>query len=232
MVRGGLRLYYIRVSILPTEPDPLSNLSEAVRSGTALVNVALPAVVQSYDRATQTAVVAVVPCARRRKGPAETECIRFEPVNVPVLFPGAGPYSITWELTAGDTGQLVVCDRSISEWVLSGATQTEPTDYTRRHNLADGVFHPGLRSPATPLGPEAYDPAALVIAAALTRIGSSAAVDPIARAPGVEAALTALATAITGAPATAAGIQTAVGLLITDGWPGNQNIAATKGTIE
>lgn len=103
-----------------------------------LVRTALPAVVQSYDPANQTAEVQ--PAIRRRKsGGAYQE----PPVTVPVMpIQGAG-FVIHVPLSAGDTVWLSVGERSIDEWLLAGDVEDDVTaSDPRRYDLQDAVaFH-------------------------------------------------------------------------------------------
>lgn len=161
----------------PTRPTFTDNVREAARSAVAGVNVALPATVVSYDAVTQTATIRVVPCFRRKDPSQGGAVVCYSPPDVPgvpVAFPGAGDWSITWPLAAGDSGVLLVCDRSTDEWRSEGGTRTEPQD-PRRHNLTDGVFLPGARSPAEALAAAGYDASALVIAGSGIKLGSSSA---------------------------------------------------------
>ncbi len=183
-------------------PTALDNEREAARGATALVNVQLPATVVRYDPVTQQVEVKIVPCFRRKDATQGNAVVCYDPPpipNIPVAFPGAGGISITWPLAVGDIGLLTICDRSIDEWKSTAADRTTPED-PRRHNLADGVFIPGLRSPAVPLTGDAVDPTGLVLTApkvvinsADTRLGSNAASDPVSLESKVDGELQALA---------------------------------------
>lgn len=165
----------------PSQPSANSNLSEAARGAVAGVNVSLPATVVSYDHATQTATIQIVPCFRKKEG-GVVVCYRPPTIHaVPVLFPGAGDYSDTWPLAAGDTGIALFCDRSLDEWKATGAASTEPQDQ-RRHNITDAMFIPGGRPIADPVPSAGIDAAARVIRAPMLLLGSSAASDFVALA--------------------------------------------------
>lgn len=177
-----------------SSPDTTSNVREAARAAVAGVNVALPATVVAYDEATQLATVKLVPCFRRRDPSQGGAVVCYDPPDlpgVPVAFPGAGDWSITWPLAAGDAGLVVFADRSLSEWKATGADRTEPQD-PRRHDLTDAVFVPGLRSPADALPAAAVDASALVIRGATIKLGSSAAADAVALASKVDTQLQAI----------------------------------------
>jgi hypothetical protein len=174
-----------------SQPSPTGNLSEAARAAVAGVNVALPATVVSFDAETQTVSIQVVPCFRRKVG-GQVSCYQPPQLHaVPVLFPGAGDYSDTWPLAAGDTGIALFCDRSLDEWKSTAAASTEPQDQ-RRHNITDAVFLPAGRSPADPIPADGIDAAARVIRAPLLKLGSASATDYVALASLVLAELNAL----------------------------------------
>jgi hypothetical protein len=65
-------------------------------------------------------------------------------VDVPVQFPSGGGYTLTFPLTAGDEGIVVFSCRCIDKWWASGGVQ--PQAEMRMHDVADGMFVPGLRS--------------------------------------------------------------------------------------
>ena len=111
------------------------------------VNVALPARVNSYDPAAGT--VNVQPTVqvgfRDEAGARGVEDI---PVitDVPVLFPGAGNFRITFPIVKGDTILLIVPSQSIDRWMqeTKNNVTTDPAD-DRRHSLEDAIAIPGLR---------------------------------------------------------------------------------------
>lgn len=119
-----------------------------------------------FDPATQLVSLMVqVPIIV--KNPANPQvAIPAPPVmlkNIPVSFPCSGtpaaPSYVSIPINVGDTGELVIQDRDPSIWLMSGA----PVDPVNRmtHNLAFGVFHPGLKPQAERI--TNYDPAATVV---------------------------------------------------------------------
>lgn len=167
-----------------SRPAEIRNMKEAARSAVACVNVCLPATVVDYDDTTQKASVKLVPRFRRKDAANGNQIVCYDPPNisgVPVAFPGAGEFSITWPLAAGDTGYVVFSDRSMDEWLSSGASRTEPQDI-RRHNITDAIFVPGMRPFSDALGSEAIDSSALVITGDCIKLGSSSASDFVALA--------------------------------------------------
>ena len=223
-----------------TTPDRTATAQTIAAGERALVNVALPATVVSYNQVNQTATVQIVPCFRRRD-PADNNQIRcYRPPqipNVPVRFDGSGPFSQTYPLAVGDTGILRICDRSIDEWKATAAVTTVPQN-PRRHNLTDGVFEPGHRSPADPLPASAFVSGGMaitgpkvVINSADTRLGSDTASDPVSLESKVDDELEALASVFsTWVPVAGDGgaaLKTLLtALLLT--WPGLTGAAKVK----
>lgn len=175
-------------------------LADAVRRAAqaelADVNVAIPARVESYDPTTQRC--SAQPLIRRayrdeageRVGDASA---RLPVINdVPVVFPGAGSYSITWPVAKGDTVLLIFSQASIDKWLSggggSGGGDIDPLD-DRRHSLNDAIAIPGLRHRAEPTGGGgggSAAPAAMVITAEDIRLGSAAATERPALASDLE----------------------------------------------
>lgn len=67
--------------------------------------------------------------------------------NVPVEFPGAGGYILTFPVNAGDTCDIEFSEASLAEYLSTGQ-ESEPVD-VGRHKLAYAVCHP-VFCPITP----------------------------------------------------------------------------------
>lgn len=65
-------------------------------------------------------------------------------VNVPVAWPATSKGKLTMPLNIGDTGELIIQDRSLAEWRKKGVPVDPIDNWT--HNRGDAVFHPGLHS--------------------------------------------------------------------------------------
>ena len=179
---------------MPAEtPDLGELLAEAADFTRGMINVALPATVLAYDPARQT--VTVKPSVSARVQEPNTGALVPVPIpaisNVPVAFPSAAGFSITWPLTIGDPVTLVFCDRSTDEWKSTGLPENVPLD-VRRHDFTDAVAIPGGRPFPQALTADSYTPTGLVIKGLDIRLGSSAAVDFVALASLVLAELTAI----------------------------------------
>lgn len=62
--------------------------------------------------------------------------------NVPVSHPRGKAYWIKLPVAVGDLGTVVFCERSLDKWKVAGGL-TNPMD-SRRHDLSDGIFFPGM----------------------------------------------------------------------------------------
>lgn len=215
-----------------TAKTPIDNLREASRAAVARVNVALPVSVLSYDSTTQKVTVRIAQSFYRKNADGDVEAYRPPDIpGVPVAFPGAGDFSITWPLAAGDTGIIVVADRSMDEWKVNGRTTVEQQD-KRRHNLLDAVFIPGLRSYADAVPAAGVDGSAMVIRGAEIKLGSSAATSFVALATLVDAQFSALSSALsswTPVPTDGgAALKTILTALIGGGWPASTAASKVK----
>lgn len=118
-------------------------LDAAVQRGLAGLRVSVPARVERYDPATQA--VDVKPLVRDfyegEDGSTQSESLPVV-TNVPVLFPGAGGFRVTFPVARGDVVLLVFADRSLDVWKSKGG-EVDPAD-PRRHHLSDAVAIPGL----------------------------------------------------------------------------------------
>ncbi|EDR3673570.1 baseplate protein [Salmonella enterica subsp. arizonae serovar 40:z4,z24:] len=65
-------------------------------------------------------------------------------VDVPVQFPRAGGFALTYPVDPGDEGLVVFSDRCIDGWFSSGAVGIPPDH--RQHDLSDAMFIPGISS--------------------------------------------------------------------------------------
>lgn len=129
--------------------ERLDTPEEQQRSATenqlANMRVAMPGIIISFDPDKQTASVQ----------PAITENIQIEdkpteamelPIlsDVPVCFPRAGGYCITFPVKKGDECLLVFADMCIDGWWQSGGVQDQME--TRRHDLSDAFALIGVTS--------------------------------------------------------------------------------------
>lgn len=132
------------------QPTFIEAIEVALNSVQSRMRTAIPAKVVSY-RATPTPVVSVMPVVMDETGgkPARVD-------EVPVVFPQGGGYTFTWPLKPGDDVMLLVSDRPIDRWQVTGSVA--PKGHGRMHSLTDAVAFPGP-SPDTnpPAGVSATD---------------------------------------------------------------------------
>lgn len=123
----------------------LTQIAQAIRESTGLrVNTAVPAIVQAFDPARQTAVLR--PAIRRRmrtkSGYEEVEYPELH--DVPVCFLGGGSYALTFPVQPGDEALVIFADVCIDAWFQSGGVQGQIS--LRNHDLSDGFAIVGFRS--------------------------------------------------------------------------------------
>lgn len=137
------------------------------------VYTAMPGRVEDYDAQLQS--VSVKPLVRYEHiGEDGGRYADSLPVvgGVPVVFPGAGAFSITFPIEPGTTGLLVFANCSLDQWLSLGDEVNPASD--RRHSIADAVFIPGLRPFASPIGGDTGTPpstTAMVLTGSDVRIG-------------------------------------------------------------
>jgi len=132
--------------------DNIDGLSVAINTAivTALkeLHTALPGKIVSFDPDTQLA--AVQPTIKRiyvtRSAEGETRTAIDLPqlINVPVCFPQAGGFSLTFPVEEGDECLLVFCERSIDLWWDYGDVQNPGAK--RFHSLSDAIAVLGISS--------------------------------------------------------------------------------------
>jgi hypothetical protein len=109
------------------------------------LRVAMPAIVQSFDVATQT--VAVLPAIREQILNKQRIAIPTPlPLvsRVPIIMLRAGNFILTMPIQAGDECLLVVSDACIDGWWQNGGVQNQID--LRRHDISDACAIFGLSS--------------------------------------------------------------------------------------
>lgn len=206
-------------------PADADVLLAAIRGQVARIRTAIPALVESYDRATRTAVVRPVADVPYRDADGEVAWTPSPAIaHVPVAFP-----LLTWDLAVGDDVLLVFCERSVAEWKATGGRGHRPQDVGRRHDPTDAIAIPGLMPPSGPFSPTSVAAGAAVLEHADLRLGSGAAAQYVALASLVATQLGVLSAAISAAPVLAGdGGATFKAALIAAlvGWPAT--MAATR----
>ncbi|MBP3514439.1 MAG: hypothetical protein J6J74_08200 [Elusimicrobiaceae bacterium] len=132
-------------SVNPADLQGLDGLLEVWRKSLFMaLRVALPAVVQSYDRSANR--VTVTPAVTSLSGSGQTLTLP-QLADIPVCTAGGGGFGASFPLQAGDTGWLLFCDRDIS--LFKASRVISPANTNRLHNLADAVFYPDVMNKIT-----------------------------------------------------------------------------------
>ena len=131
--------------------DPVEAQRAALDGRQAEIWTALPGIFQSFD---PEALTASVQPAIRGEVAGETGTARTVDmpllVDVPVVFPHGGGYSLTFPIRPGDECLVVFASRCIDAWWQSGGIQS-PAE-ARMHDLSDGFAIPGPWSQAANIG--------------------------------------------------------------------------------
>jgi hypothetical protein len=143
----------------PTNPTLAEIIRRALEASAADLHVSMPGRIERFDAAKGLAdVKPLLQDAALQRG--ERQPIPVPVVtNVPVIFPGAGGFRLTFPVAAGDGCLLVFSDRSLDRWLARGG-EIDPGD-DRRHALSDAVALLGLRDFAHPWSGVATDAATL-----------------------------------------------------------------------
>ncbi len=122
-----------------TQTDALLAAFEGFQAG---VWTALPGIIQKFDSAKMT--VEVQPTIQARwRDPFGNETWQTMPLclDVPVVFPSGGGFTLTFPLAAGDECLIVFASRCIDAWWQSGGVGVQAE--MRMHDLSDGFCLPG-----------------------------------------------------------------------------------------
>lgn len=122
-----------------SELNPSSRITDEnkERSLSIGLRVACPGIVLSFNAEEQT--VSVQPAIREKRVSAEGEETWIDIpqlVDVPVVFPRAGGYVLTFPVKPGDECLIIFGDSCMDAWWQSGGVQNQID--CRRHDLSDG----------------------------------------------------------------------------------------------
>ena len=154
--------------------ERIKNLNEvllkAIETAQASMWTALPGTIVSYNNLEQTCSVqpTIQLLQYFRTDPPEgtvpgyDKVTRSAPidlpvlVDVPILFPAGGGYTITFPVAVGDEVLVVFSSRCIDAWWALGTTpeqKAQPQMDMRTHDLSDGIAILGLRNKTRMLSP-------------------------------------------------------------------------------
>ena len=125
------------------EMNPIPEREDALRQRQTMnkLRVAMPGIVDSYDASQQTVTVRLA--LRENWNEDRNEVWTEIPLllDVPIVFPRAGGYVLTFPITKGDEVLVVFGDMCIDGWWQNGGVQNQID--CRRHDLSDAFAIPG-----------------------------------------------------------------------------------------
>src|SRR6185312_4825399 len=125
--------------------DSEEALRTAVEGLLAKTWTAMPGIVQSFDRVKMTCEVQPAILGQQRAEDGSIQNVQIPLLlDVPIVFPSAGGYSLTFPVQQGDEVVVVFADRCIDGWWQSGGVQAQAE--LRMHDLSDGFAIAGIRS--------------------------------------------------------------------------------------
>jgi hypothetical protein len=122
--------------------DSFSQWTAAFRAFARGLRVAMPGVIQSFNATQQTAIVQLALTDQVLQAGALVTITLPELVDVPVVLPRGGGFTLTMPLSLGDECLVVFGDMDIGAWWQSGGVGNNQI-HLRRHSLADGFCIPG-----------------------------------------------------------------------------------------
>lgn len=135
-----------------------TNIKTGIESRLRDVHTAMPGIIESFDPVAQTA--SVQPAIKRVFKTQEADKEILTPtdlpilINVPVVQPRGGGFSLTFPIAKGDECLLIFCERSIDYWHQNSGIQLPGGK--RFHHLSDAIAYVGLSS--IPKKVPDYDP--------------------------------------------------------------------------
>ena len=122
-------------------PQALNEMRDSVTND---IRVAMPGIIQSYDPAAQTVTVQIA-IRENLRGEGDTTAVDIPLlVDVPIVTPRAGGYSLVFAPKAGDECLVIFADACIDSWWQNGGIQNQAE--SRRHDLSDGFAILGVWS--------------------------------------------------------------------------------------
>ncbi|MDR1020514.1 MAG: hypothetical protein LBL73_07135 [Synergistaceae bacterium] len=123
--------------------DNSETIRAAIESSMFDMHVSCPGIVESFDPEAKT--VSVRPAVRAAVGKSDGTVEQTELpllVDVPVVFPSAGGFTLTFPVKPGDDCLVVFGDSCMDAWWQNGGVQ-DPVEF-RQHDLSDSfaVFAP------------------------------------------------------------------------------------------
>ena len=106
------------------------------------MRVAMPGVITAFDSIKQTAMVQLTVMEHMQDPAGQVDVAIHQLLDVPVVLPRGGGFSLTLPLKAGDECLVVFADLCIDTWWANGGWQNVQFEL-RRHDLSDAFCIPG-----------------------------------------------------------------------------------------
>jgi len=137
----------VTLTIAQRLASPFDQFKMAIGQNNFKLRCALPGIIQSFnaEKMTATVLLAVTEANIVSQGDATTTSDVPLLSDVPVMFPRAGGFSITFPVTEGDECLLVFADQDIQSWWQNGGDNNVPIAI-RRHSIEDPIAIVGLSS--------------------------------------------------------------------------------------
>ena len=132
--------------------DPIEATRAALDGRQAEIWTALPGIVEGFDPVAMTVSVqpAVQGSVQDERGEAQNVNLPLL-VDVPVIFPCGGGFTLTHPIKGGDECLVIFSSRCMDGWWQGG--EVSPPPDARMHDLSDGIAIVGPRSQAGKLNP-------------------------------------------------------------------------------
>jgi hypothetical protein len=106
------------------------------------MRVAMPGLITKFDAVKQTVMVQLTVMERMQDPAGQVDVAIHQLLDVPVVLPRGGGFSLTLPIKAGDECLVVFADLCIDTWWAHGGWQNVQFEL-RRHDLSDAFCIPG-----------------------------------------------------------------------------------------
>lgn len=124
------------------------NIKQGIENRLKDLHTAMPGIIESFDSVEQ--VVRVQPAIKRIFKTTQEDIEILTPVdlpiliNVPIVYPRGGGFSLTFPIKKGDECLLLFSERAIDNWHINGGVKKPGA--RRFHSLSDAIAIVGLSS--------------------------------------------------------------------------------------
>jgi len=132
--------------------DLVEGVLAALEGRQAEMWTAMPGIIREYFPATMTCTVQLAIKMNVREPTGAIRFVEVTPlINVPVIFPNGGGFSLTFPIKPNDECLVIFAMRCIDFWWQSGGVQLQGDH--RMHDINDGFALVGARSQPRKLSP-------------------------------------------------------------------------------